>query len=85
MHHCRPEPDPTPEDHHVGPDFKSPIEDHPLWQRENVTLRSVDLGRMRHPSGTVSVAIQSLLFHDVLQHPYRNQRIHHKPQHPLED
>jgi len=44
--HYHPDPDHTPDGHHVGPDFEGPIEDHPLWQRENVTLWSVciDIG-----------------------------------------
>jgi len=44
--HYHPDPDHTPDDHHVGPDYDGPIEDHPLWQRDNVTLWSVciDIG-----------------------------------------
>jgi ethanolamine utilization protein EutA len=41
LDHYHPDPDHTPDDHHVGPDFEGPIEEHPLWQRDNVTLRSV--------------------------------------------
>jgi len=46
LHHYHPDPDHTPDDYHVGPDFEGPIEDHPLWQRDNVTLWSVciDIG-----------------------------------------
>ena len=46
VHHYHPDPDHTPDGHHVGPDFEGPIEDHPLWQRDNVTLWSVciDIG-----------------------------------------
>ncbi len=46
LSHYHPDPDHTPDDHHVGPDFEGPIEDHPLWQRDNVTLWSVciDIG-----------------------------------------
>jgi ethanolamine utilization protein EutA len=31
------------DDHHVGPEYSGPLEDHPLWQRENVTLTSVGI------------------------------------------
>lgn len=31
------------DDHHVGAEYSGPIEDHPLWQRENVTLTSVGI------------------------------------------
>ena len=46
LHHYHPDPDHTPDGHHVGPNFEGPIEDHPLWQRDNVTLWSVciDIG-----------------------------------------
>lgn len=46
LHHYHPDPDHTPDGHHVGPGFEGPIEDHPLWQRDNVTLWSVciDIG-----------------------------------------
>lgn len=45
-HHYHPDPAHTPDGHHVGPDFEGAIEEHPLWQRDNVTLRSVciDIG-----------------------------------------
>ena len=33
----------THDDYYVGPDFEGPIEDHPLWQRENVNLTSVGI------------------------------------------
>ncbi len=44
--HYHPDPDHTPDGHYVGPDFEGAIEDHPLWQRDNVTLWSVciDIG-----------------------------------------
>ena len=46
LHHYHPDPDHTPDGHYVGPDFEGAIEDHPLWQRDNVTLSSVciDIG-----------------------------------------
>ncbi len=44
----------------------------------------IDLGRMRLPSGTVPVAIKSLVFHDVVGGPHPHQRVHHKPQHTSE-
>ncbi len=46
LNHYHPDPDHTPDGHHVGPDFEGAIEDHPLWQRDNVTLWSVciDIG-----------------------------------------
>ncbi len=46
LHHYHPDPDHTPDGHYVGPDFEGPIEDHPLWQRDNVTFWSVciDIG-----------------------------------------
>lgn len=31
------------DDHYEGPDFEGAIEDHPLWQRENVILQSVGI------------------------------------------
>lgn len=31
------------DDHHLGPDFDGPIEEHPLWQRDNVMLVSVGI------------------------------------------
>ncbi|HEY5622391.1 MAG TPA: ethanolamine ammonia-lyase reactivating factor EutA [Gammaproteobacteria bacterium] len=45
-HHYHPDPDHTPDGHHVGPEFEGSLEDHPLWQRDNVTLASVcvDIG-----------------------------------------
>jgi ethanolamine utilization protein EutA len=43
LQHYHPDPDHTPEDHHVGPEFEGPVEDHPLWQRDNVTLSSVGI------------------------------------------
>ncbi len=46
LSHYHPDPDHTPDGHHVGPAFEGPIEAHPLWQRDNVTLSSVciDIG-----------------------------------------
>ncbi len=46
LQHYHPDPDHTPDGHLVGPDFEGAIEDHPLWQRDNVTLWSVciDIG-----------------------------------------
>lgn len=43
LQHYHPDPDHTPDDHHVEPDFDGPIEEHPLWQRDNVTLSSVGI------------------------------------------
>lgn len=45
-HHYHPDPDHTPDGYHVGLNFEGPLEDHPLWQRDNVTLSSVciDIG-----------------------------------------
>jgi ethanolamine utilization protein EutA len=43
LQHYHPDPDHTPDGHHVEDDFEGPIEDHPLWQRDNVTLRSVGI------------------------------------------
>jgi ethanolamine utilization protein EutA len=42
-HHYHIDPGHTHDDYHVGPDFEGPIEDHPLWQRENVNLTSVGI------------------------------------------
>jgi ethanolamine utilization protein EutA len=33
----------THDDHHIGPDFDGPIEEHPLWQRDHVILNSVGI------------------------------------------
>jgi ethanolamine utilization protein EutA len=41
--HYHIDPGHTHDDYHVGPDFEGPIEDHPLWQRENVNLTSVGI------------------------------------------
>ncbi len=41
--HYSPDPGHTHDGHYVGPDFEGNIEDHPLWQRENVTLTSVGI------------------------------------------
>ena len=43
MQHYHPDPDHTPDGYQVEPDFEGPIEDHPLWQRDNVTLWSVGI------------------------------------------
>ena len=44
--HYHPDPDHTPDGYHVGTNLKGSVEDHPLWQRDNVTLESVciDIG-----------------------------------------
>ena len=42
-HHYRPDPAHTPEDHHVEVEYEGAIEDHPLWQRDNVVLVSVGI------------------------------------------
>jgi ethanolamine utilization protein EutA len=42
-HYYNPDPAHTDEEHYAGPDYAGPIEDHPLWQRENVTLVSVGI------------------------------------------
>ncbi|MCY3731309.1 MAG: ethanolamine ammonia-lyase reactivating factor EutA [Rhodospirillaceae bacterium] len=44
--HYHPDPDHTPDGHHPGPAFEGPLEDHSLWQRDNVILSSVciDIG-----------------------------------------
>ncbi len=44
MHqHYHPDPDHTPDGHHVDEDYTGPIEEHPLWQRDNVILHSVGI------------------------------------------
>ena len=44
MHqHYHPDPDHTPDGHYVEDDFEGPIEEHPLWQRDNVVLTSVGI------------------------------------------
>ncbi len=44
MQHYHPDPDHTPDDgHHVHADYEGPIEEHPLWQRDNVILTSVGI------------------------------------------
>ena len=44
--HFHPDPDHTPDDHFTGPELEGPLDAHPLWQRDNVTLTSVciDIG-----------------------------------------
>lgn len=44
--HYHPDPDHTPDGYHVGTNLEGSVEDHPLWQRDNVTLESVciDIG-----------------------------------------
>lgn len=42
-HYYNPDPGHTHDGYYVGPDFEGNIEDHPLWQRENVTLTSVGI------------------------------------------
>jgi len=41
--HYHPDPDHTPDGHYAGDDFEGPIEEHPLWQRDNVVLTSVGI------------------------------------------
>lgn len=41
--HYHPDPDHTPEGHHTDAQYEGPIEDHPLWQRDNVILNSVGI------------------------------------------
>lgn len=43
LRYYHPDPDHTHDDHLVGPDIEGPIEDHPLWQRDNVILNSVGI------------------------------------------
>ncbi|HET6629673.1 MAG TPA: ethanolamine ammonia-lyase reactivating factor EutA [Woeseiaceae bacterium] len=43
MQHFSPDPAHTHDGHYVGPDFDGPIEEHPLWQRDNVILVSVGI------------------------------------------
>ena len=44
MHqHYHPDPDHTPDGHHVDEDYAGPLEEHPLWQRDNVILTSVGI------------------------------------------
>lgn len=43
MQHYHPDPDHTPDGHHVDPQYDGAIEDHPLWQRDNVILNSVGI------------------------------------------
>jgi ethanolamine utilization protein EutA len=41
--HFHPDPDHTPDGHQVDEDYAGPIEEHPLWQRDNVILNSVGI------------------------------------------
>ncbi len=43
LQHYHPDPDHIHDEHFVGPGYEGPIEEHPLWQRENVTLVSVGI------------------------------------------
>lgn len=44
MQHYHPDPDHTPDDgHHAHGEYEGPIEEHPLWQRDNVILTSVGI------------------------------------------
>ena len=44
LQHYHPDPEHTPDDgHHVHGDYEGPIEEHPLWQRDNVILNSVGI------------------------------------------
>ncbi|MBT8101153.1 MAG: ethanolamine ammonia-lyase reactivating factor EutA [Gammaproteobacteria bacterium] len=41
--HYHPDPDHTPDDPHIEVEYDGPIEEHPLWQRDNVVLTSVGI------------------------------------------
>lgn len=41
--HYHPDPAHTPDDHHVEVEYEGPLEEHPLWQRDNVVLYSVGI------------------------------------------
>ncbi|MEX2496256.1 MAG: ethanolamine ammonia-lyase reactivating factor EutA [Woeseia sp.] len=43
MQHYHPDPDHSPDGHYSGEDQDLPLENHPLWQRDNVTLWSVGI------------------------------------------
>jgi len=43
LQHHHPDPDHIHDEHFIGPGYEGPIEEHPLWQRENVTLCSVGI------------------------------------------
>lgn len=43
MQHYHPDHDHTPDGHHVEPEYEGSVEDHPLWQRDNVILTSVGI------------------------------------------
>ena len=43
LQHYHPDPDHTPDGHHVEAEYEGPIEEHPLWQRDNVLLSSVGI------------------------------------------
>lgn len=43
MQHYHPDPEHTPDGHHVEVEYDGPIETHPLWQRDNVVLSSVGI------------------------------------------
>ncbi|HUD97588.1 MAG TPA: ethanolamine ammonia-lyase reactivating factor EutA [Woeseiaceae bacterium] len=43
QHHYHPDPAHTPDGHYVETEHEGPIEEHPLWQRDNVILISVGI------------------------------------------
>lgn len=43
MQHYHPDPDHTPDGHYSDDDHDLPLEEHPLWQRDNVTMWSVGI------------------------------------------
>lgn len=43
LQHYHSDPDHIHDEHFIGPGYEGPIEEHPLWQRENVTLCSVGI------------------------------------------
>ena len=45
-YHYHPDPDHTPDGYDADANLEGSVEDHPLWQRDNVTLTSVciDIG-----------------------------------------
>lgn len=43
MQHYHPDPDHTPDGHYADEELGQPLEEHPLWQRDNVTLWSVGI------------------------------------------
>jgi len=43
LQHYHSDPGHTPDGYHDEPEFEGPVEDHPLWQRDNVKLSSVGI------------------------------------------